>query len=33
MCFAVVSRLCPYEATFAYMATFKSVYRHLGCGA
>ena len=28
--FPVVTGLCPYEATFAYMATFKSVYRHLG---
>ena len=28
MCFAVITGLCPYEATFAYGATFKLVYRH-----
>ena len=28
MCFAVITGLCPYEANFAYVATFKLVYRH-----
>ena len=33
MCFALVTGLCPYEANFAYVATFKLVYRHFGRGA
>ena len=30
MCFAVVTGLCPCEATFSYVVT---IYRHLGRGA